>query len=242
MILTLEEMSLNAWPSLQQVLLDGWVLRFSHGYTRRANSINPIYPGTLALPEKIAYCERLYQAHKLPVIVKITPAVQPAGLDEILMERGYTRQAESEVMTHSVPGVPHPRGVHCCNDRPDDWLAAYTNFSNLSPMDSRTHATIITALAVPHMLALALDGDTPVACGLGILDRGYLGLFDIITHPEYRRQGHGTRVLHVLFAWAYNHGVQHTYLQVMTSNLPALTLYRRLGFQSAYTYWYRVRS
>ena len=42
MIRTLEELSMNALPALQTMLYGGWVLRFANGYTRRANSINPI--------------------------------------------------------------------------------------------------------------------------------------------------------------------------------------------------------
>jgi N-acetylglutamate synthase len=37
-----EETCLNPWPALREVLLDGSVLRFSGGLTRRANSANPL--------------------------------------------------------------------------------------------------------------------------------------------------------------------------------------------------------
>jgi len=44
MIQRIEELSMNALPALSTVFLNGWILRFSNGYTRRANSVNPIYP------------------------------------------------------------------------------------------------------------------------------------------------------------------------------------------------------
>ena len=43
MIRYLEELALNAWTSIQTVVYDGWLIRFSNGYTKRANSVNPIY-------------------------------------------------------------------------------------------------------------------------------------------------------------------------------------------------------
>ena len=35
----IEEISLNAWPSHKIELYDGWLIRFSHNYTYRTNSV-----------------------------------------------------------------------------------------------------------------------------------------------------------------------------------------------------------
>jgi len=73
-IQTLEELSLNALPPLQQILDDGWVLRFADGYTKRANSVTPLYLGAIeeSLTAKIERCERIYQNFDLPPIFHLT--------------------------------------------------------------------------------------------------------------------------------------------------------------------------
>jgi len=40
---TIKEQTMNVWPSLQTILLAGWIIRMAGGYTKRANSVNPIY-------------------------------------------------------------------------------------------------------------------------------------------------------------------------------------------------------
>jgi hypothetical protein len=62
----IEEASLNAWPALQHLLFDGWTMRFSKGFTKRANSVNPLFVSHLNTPEKVDRCERLYVERKLP--------------------------------------------------------------------------------------------------------------------------------------------------------------------------------
>ena len=53
MIRHIEELALNAWPALQTLLLDGWVVRFANGYTRRANSVNPLYASEQDIDAKL---------------------------------------------------------------------------------------------------------------------------------------------------------------------------------------------
>jgi hypothetical protein len=91
MITTIEELSLNAWASLQTMLYDGWIIRFANGYTKRANSVNPLYLSRIDIDEKLQFCEQLYQEKKLPVVFKLTSAVLPSNLDYRLWESGYQK-------------------------------------------------------------------------------------------------------------------------------------------------------
>jgi N-acetylglutamate synthase len=106
-IQSIEELSLNAWPSLQMVYYDGWALRFAQRYTRRANPINPINPSSVELLEKIRHCEEVYAAMDQPAIFKVTPAVD--ALDKLLAEQGYREDARASVQTLSLDGLVAPR-------------------------------------------------------------------------------------------------------------------------------------
>src|SRR5690242_3932422 len=67
-----EEACLKGWPALQEIMLDGWLLRFAEGHTRRANSINPRWQGSRDLRQKTADCEAAYRARGLPAIFRIS--------------------------------------------------------------------------------------------------------------------------------------------------------------------------
>src|SRR2546423_235323 len=84
-----EEAGLNALQTQRQLFYDGWLLRVSPGNARRARSVNAHFGSRLPLDEKIAYCERVYEARGLPVLFRITPFMQPPELDAALAARGY---------------------------------------------------------------------------------------------------------------------------------------------------------
>ena len=106
---------MNAWPAAQTLLYDGWVLRFASGYTRRANSIYPLYPSGLELDEKIRACEMLYRSQRLPVIFKMTAESQPGGLDDHLAGLGYQPEARTSVQLLDLRGWEEPDApsAHC---------------------------------------------------------------------------------------------------------------------------------
>ena len=71
----IEDLSLNAWPSHQLQVYDGWLLRFSHFYTHRTNSVEQIGTSSIPLDVKIPFCESIYNHWGTPCIFKITPLI-----------------------------------------------------------------------------------------------------------------------------------------------------------------------
>src|SRR5712691_2036701 len=84
-----EEGCFNAFPSLRQILLDGWLLRFSDGLSRRANSVNPLRADSGNIDAVIDAAEGLYRRQGLPTIFRVPSIVGPA-LDRELAALGYT--------------------------------------------------------------------------------------------------------------------------------------------------------
>ena len=243
-IRTIEELSLNAWPAQQNLLIDGWLLRFSGGYTRRANSVNPLYPSTMALDGKIQACEEAYRQQGLPTIFKLTPTSQPPELDARLASLGYRREADTSVQTRALSGFAAPTDPDLLleDHLNDAWLAAYARMSASQPAQLSQHRAILMAIQPQTCFAaLQMQGQT-VACGLAVCQNGRVGFYDILVDSAYRQQGLGERLMRGLLSWGQSQCQAHSaYLQVMHNNPPALRLYAKLGFRESYTYWYRVK-
>jgi ribosomal protein S18 acetylase RimI-like enzyme len=75
---------------------------------------------------------------------------------------------------------------------------------------------------------------------MGVLQGQFVGLFDIVTDADFRRQGFGKQLMLSLLAWGKRNGAHTAYLQVMLNNEPALRLYSGFGFKEIYPYWYRI--
>ena len=89
-----EEAAINGFPPLRQVVVDGWMLRFSGGVRRTANSATPLREAAGALDEVVAVAEALYAAQNQPTIFRVPSFLDPA-IDRDLASRGYTAEGES---------------------------------------------------------------------------------------------------------------------------------------------------
>ncbi len=239
----LEELTLNAWPALQTLQLGGWVLRFANGYTRRANSVQPLYPSQHDLATNLQLAEAHFTRLGLPTVFKLTAAAEPAGLDAALAARGYAEDARTSVQLLDLNTLPAaaPGATVLAEALTDDWLAAVSALAAIPQRHQPTLRTMLGLLAPQAAFASLAEAGEVVACGLAVLEAGHVGLFDLVTHPAHRRQGHACRLILDLLAWGRANGAHTSYLQVMVNNPPALALYAGLGYRELYQYWYRVR-
>lgn len=239
----IEEASLNAWPALRQIIFDGWLLRFSEGYTRRANSVNPIYAGQKSVEEKIRFCQKSYAAQQLPCVFKITPFVQPANLDARLAELGYEKEALTSVQILDLATFAPEIKPEIRQDATPTtgWIDDYVRMNGVQPERVGTLRAILDHIVPATCYATVGDNGQSAACGLGVREGQWLGLFDIVTEPSQRGRGLAEKLITGLLTWGVEHGAQTAYLQVMLNNNAALKLYDRLGFRELYRYWYRVK-
>lgn len=234
----IEELGLNASAPPGQLLYDGWLLRLLPGQAKRARSVNAVYPSRLALPAKIAYCEQLYRQHGLPMVFRITPFSEPAGLDATLEGLGYPRFDTTAVEA----AVLDPALLHSQDAEPMElsaWVQAVGDLRASPARVREAHLARLQSTALTRRaIALRHQGRT-VATGLTIVEDGWAGLFDIVTAEQARRQGFGRRIVEGLLRAAWDLGARQAYLQVDVHNTPARRLYARYGFRERYQYWYR---
>ncbi len=238
----IEEAALNAWPAVTQITYDGWVLRFANGYTKRANSVNPLYPSEIALKEKIDYCERAYAERGLPPIFRLIEPFVPSDLDSTLAEQGYEAFHPTRVMGLDLSAYEEMASIGFqIREHPlDPWLEIFSQLSGYNFEKQPLHRKILEKIPTPPLFVSGEISGQPVTCGLGVLQDELIGIFDIVTHPDHRNQGLAAKLVREILNWGRERGAEQAYLQVMDSNAPARNLYTKLGFRDLYRYWYRV--
>src|ERR1700730_17408667 len=93
----------NAFPSLKQAILAGWLLRFREGLSRRAKSAHPLRADHAPPEVVIEAIEKLYRRQSQPAIVRVLSFL--TAIDAPLMVRGYASEGESCVLYGEMDGV-----------------------------------------------------------------------------------------------------------------------------------------
>ena len=212
----IEELSLDAWPASETVRQGDWIMRFENGYSKRANSVTVLGEFEFDLDGRISACEEMYRSRGLRPIFRLPSFAAPAILDRALHERGYQIVDPTNVMTLRLNTTNIERNS-IREESIDDWLDLHDRL--LSDTRSQEHHRRILENIRTHRLFASMEqGGRKVVCGMGVLDGEFLGLFDIVTRSDARRQGLATRLVLGMHAWASERGASTAYLQVIKKN------------------------
>lgn len=233
----LEGLAFRGWPALESQDIQGWRLRFSGGYTKRANSINALNPGPSTHIETV---EAPFREHGQSPVWRLTP-LAPPDIADLLAARGYRAiersllqvcplhdhfQADPDVAIYPTPSPA--------------WIEAFATYSPVRPEHRETMRRMVHSIAQPAGFAFVEREGRPMAMAIGAVEGDHMGLFDVLVMPEARRQGLARRVTESLYAWAWRQGARFAYLQVVATNAAAMPLYEAQGFRTVYSYEYWI--
>jgi len=252
------------WRPVRTRDVDGWRVGLSGGFTRRANSALPL-TSPPDLGATLSRVERLYADAGQPAVVRVCAAA-PAGLADVLADRGYRERAVTDVLVRDLAAdpvaadpvaadpvaadpvgpAPGPSGADgvavTVADRPDDaWLAAWLGVKATgAPVDAATARAVVTGSPARYLTATDADGATAGVLRAALAD-GWVGLSCLVVVPAARRRGLGRLLTRAGLRAAADRGAHRAFLQVETSNSGAAALYAAEGFRAAerYAYWER---
>ena len=243
MIRKIEELSMNAFPSLETLFYDGWVIRMSEGKSKRVNSVYSLYPSNISLETKVNFCEGVYEKNRLRRVFKLTEQETCKDLNQYLRSRGYGEAGRTHIQTLDLNPFSFDSRYnfeYLC-DFSKDWYGELCDAENRSAIDRLVVAEAWKRVDPPQCyISLCLDGQR-IAFGRGVMEDGYIGIFGIYVMKEYRGNGYGEIITKELLSYGKKKNCHTAYLQVEDDNKKAMKLYEKIGFAEAYQYWYLLK-
>jgi len=236
----LERASHTAVPALRTAFDGPFLLRAFLGGTGRANATSALDPAPDAgLPLRLDRIEAAYRRLGLPSCFRATP-LDPPGLEEALLERGYAAGKETCVMAGPLAAFAAPEAAMEVRGGPEeDWFAILATAEHQTPSRRQEKRQAAAMMMVPAawLLLHAPDGTAAVS-GQVAVDGELVGFFDIVTAPSHQRQGLARRLLAGAANWGQEQGGTTGWLQVSADNSRARALYESLGMREIYRYRY----
>ena len=240
----LQERAARALPPEQVERIGDWWLRRSATSSWWMATVLP--HGEVdwtELDRRIAVAERFYAESGGVTRFQICPGACPAGLDDVLAERGYRWGHPMSLQAARVDEIraSAPVGLRLELDPTpttawfDAWYAVHGHGS-----DPSGEWAMLGRVTQPSAYASVVLGDRIVAVGRGAADDGWVGVFGMATLPDARGRGAGRGVLAALAGWARSQAADGRYLQVERDNAAAARLYERAGFTELSGYHYRT--
>ena len=232
----LEEAMANMLPPSDQMLYDGWLLRFNTGTSRNPNSVWPLYPGTDRVETKVSFCEQQYADRGLVCHFRLTDGEACAEIQEVLLHRGYVIDNPNHLLTMATFPTVEPSITEVDLE---GWL------STIHDVDPDQHDEAIAMkrgplarITLPTCYGLVEHEGVPSSYGRAVQQDDLYQLAELWTTPTLRSQGLGTCLIQGRLHLGKRAGARTPFVPVAESNPGAQKLYERLGFSRVYGFKY----
>ena len=212
-IRNLEHAAAMGWPGTEQQWLDGWLLRYGLGSTRRANSAVPLrftshaellaaadWYASRGLPALISAADRLFRV----------PDDVPVEAETLVMAGDLSRAA-------AVPEL----ALRACPD--ERWRAV-----NSRDVPDEVFTAVVDGAVIFGELAGAAVGRAAVTDAPD--GTRWVGLSAVHVSDDARRRGLARTLCSGRLEWARERGATRAYVQVVVDNGAARALYESMGF------------
>jgi ribosomal protein S18 acetylase RimI-like enzyme len=172
-------------------------------------------------------------------MLRIPEVAAFGAFGEALTQRGFTAGRPIQVHCAAVSAIPRTTSgdrVAVCTAPDDGWASVFLG-EGFDPIDGASRVRILSRAPQALFASVREDGRT-VAAGMGSFSHGWASVHGMRTAQHCRGRGLAGRVLSALAEAARSKGYERIFLQVEAHNAAALALYRRCGFQPAWTYAY----
>jgi len=187
----------------------------------------------------------MFKRNHLDTIFKLTEKEEAYEIDGILSKLGYSYEGKANVMFKDIHDFhidqEEKKDVLIYNELNNDWFEAFISMNNINSRHVPTLHNMLQSLITETYYGCIIDNGKILAVGLGVAERGYVGMYDICVDPEKRKMGYGTKIMRNLMNEASKKGHIYSYLQVVDINEGARILYEKLGYEKQYSYWYRTK-
>jgi N-acetylglutamate synthase len=250
----LEQIMVEGWPPVERAALGDWLLRASDGFTGRANSVLPLGNPGMPLSEAVDYAESWYDERGLRRLFCVfgpegfVVADDPLGRE--LLKRSYQPFNRTVVLTSAARSLPSdiPSAGKAAGPQmrvepalSQPWLDAYTDPAwggHSSAITTPSAARAVLSGSPDQLFASLVSDGAVIGVARVAFAQAWAGLFALRVAPEHRRRGVAGRLTGALADAARARGIRPIYLQVETTNSPALSLFGGLGFSTHHEYCY----
>jgi len=240
----MEAVSFRAWPAASVHYDGSWAVRLTASHpSRRLNSVNPLDPADhIDIEARIARAAHRFRSYDRSLVFRLSP-LAPPPLEQHFDALGWKRVDETDVMLAELSQMGLEGGIDLLPLRDiNRYVDASIVISGEEPDRKPGLTEVIESIRPPHGMFVLEDANGPVASCLCVHDNDLAGLFDMAVRSDAQGLGYGRAVLRGALRWAAGQGAAKSWLQVEKSNMPAASLYRTMGFDTVYSYVYRVQS